>query len=394
MSAETSMATSDGGATTGERSATTAVQLKVLLFSSPERQARIYFDALGSRYDCVTVGFEEPGAFVFEQSDGSATSRRRIRLPVSPRYFTIACQWMRVFLHVLRRSRGRRFDIIVSAGIQAALLFPLFRVCRCANALVYWAGDWFPDDRRWARLDRLASRLADETWNITDAVRRARGSAHGLPAGSEGPVVTSLLCAPEPPAPGTAARRPYFCYLGRAWAGRGIDIAVAAMAILREKGIVLDLVVTGRQQKEDEEYVRNVAAEAGVAEQVRWTGHIPLTDLNALLRGSLFGLAVFPGGAANYSNFTEPGKVTHCLQLGVPVVISMANAMAAEVLESGAGILVDDSPEDLARAAERFHADPAFASLAGRQARAMAERRASPEALFRHLDRVAARAGR
>lgn len=365
--------------------------LKILFISgSSESQAKIYFDALRSRYADISVGWYAPDCFVLDRHVSGQSSRHEVFLPRLPRYLVLLYQWMRVFWYAIRSSRQGRFDLLVSAGIQGALLFPALRIFRCSRRFVYIAGDWFPCSRWWLFLDGKASRLADETWNLTRAIRQARIAAHKLPAGKEGPVVGALFSEPSPHARSEAPKgQPYFCYLGRAWAGRGVDTAIEAMAILKKRGVALGLVITGPQKNDEMDFLRKIAAGAGVEDQVRWTGFLPLSDLNALLQRSLFGLAVFPGGADNYSNFTEPAKVSHCLQLGVPVIISKANAMAAEVLENGAGVLVDDSPEDLANAMERFCADPAFALQAGAQAHALAKQRASPDVLFGQIERVA-----
>jgi glycosyltransferase involved in cell wall biosynthesis len=148
-------------------------------------------------------------------------------------------------------------------------------------------------------------------------------------------------------------------FVGRFWHGKGLDIAIEAIAAARASGVGgLGLWVVGDGAAAEES--RRLAERLGVGDHVRFYGRRPdverfLQACDVFLFPSLtetFGLACFEAAAA-----------------GVPVVATAVNGVD-ELLEDGrAGFLVDRTPAAFAEAVTHLATDPALRERMGVAAR-------------------------
>lgn len=158
---------------------------------------------------------------------------------------------------------------------------------------------------------------------------------------------------------------------------RPLHLLEAAGELARE-GLEFRVVMAGAGPLERE--VRERAKALGIAERVDLLGHLPRTDLAALLRRA----AVFclpshdePGGLANLEAMAS----------GTAVVCSRTIVAALDYVEDGVnGALVDPEPASaLAAGLRPFLADASFARRAGAAARGTAERFSWREIARRHV---------
>lgn len=90
------------------------------------------------------------------------------------------------------------------------------------------------------------------------------------------------------------------------------------------------------------------AEQAGVAQDVLWTGWLPMHDGWRYVRAAEVGLSPFPRGFLLDS--ASPTKVPEYLALGVPVVCSDNPDQQAIMTQTGAGRCVPYTADDFARA--------------------------------------------
>jgi len=124
----------------------------------------------------------------------------------------------------------------------------------------------------------------------------------------------------------------------------------------------LEMVGTGKEQPS----LRTLTRELGLAERVRWHGHVPLARLPLFYNAA--DVFVFP----RLSRAT-PRVMLQALACALPVITSALGALEDFVVDGETGFLVP--PRDPARLAERIEAllrDRIVAERFGRAARAFA----------------------
>lgn len=180
-----------------------------------------------------------------------------------------------------------------------------------------------------------------------DQARRWTGRARGV-------VVPNLLNLDpfrHAPGPGPARDkfpmlredRPRLLFLSRIHYKKGPEILLKAAALLKEKGCDTTAVLAGTG---DEPYVaemQKLAADLGLEDRTLWTGHV-----GGALKVSLYqACEVFalPTSQENFG-FVFP----EALASGTPVVTTRGVDIWPELLESGAAVIVERTPEAFAAA--------------------------------------------
>lgn len=131
-------------------------------------------------------------------------------------------------------------------------------------------------------------------------------------------------------------------YAGRLGPEKDIDVVVRAVARLREGGMPMTLAIAGHGS--DEGRLRGMAAELGVADNVRFLGTLDKERLAALLRAS----DVF---AIMSTSETQSMTLLQAMACGVPVVAARARALP-EFVNASNGFLVE--PGDVTGLADRL----------------------------------------
>ena len=147
-------------------------------------------------------------------------------------------------------------------------------------------------------------------------------------------------------------------YFGALREEHGPGLILDALPAIRER--YPDVTVTFAGDGPLRGTLERLAVERGVDENVRFTGFIERdTDIYDLLSRSGLGLATYPAEDDTYKRYCDPGKVKIYLAAGLPVLITDVPAVAREITERDAGLIVDPDPGDLARAVNELFADTA-----------------------------------
>jgi glycosyltransferase involved in cell wall biosynthesis len=148
---------------------------------------------------------------------------------------------------------------------------------------------------------------------------------------------------PTTDSPGSGpSGRPYVLFVGRLERLKGVHVLIEAFRSYRG----LDLLVAG----EGEERAELERQAAGLG-HVRFLGHVPQGELDALYRGAT--ALVVP--SVGYEVFGL--VVLEAFARGTPVVVHDLGALPELVANSGGG-LVYQTPEDLVAAVERLRTEP------------------------------------
>lgn len=248
-------------------------------------------------------------------------------------------------------------DVYHGAHFSLPLRAEVGRVVTVHDLTFYRLPKRYRADRRWyyrslAQMARRADRVIVPSGAVaSDVVRYLRypserirvvpeAARYDLAPAAEDAV--AALCARLKVEPG------YLLCVGTAEPGKRAVDAVRALAVLRERGVRMQLVLAGNEGPLSRA-LRREAGRLGVAEDVRFAGYVPDSELAALYTGAL--ALVFP---SLYEGFGLPPL--EAMACGTPAIVANAPAMS-EVLEGGAIFVPLRDPRAIADAAERLARD-------------------------------------
>jgi len=209
---------------------------------------------------------------------------------------------------------------------------------------IFWIYDHFPDGRKgyliYNFLTRFyARRLPDVLFlgEPLEAVYR-----RGPETGRHLAVVTFGT------RPGPRRRQPVpglFGFAGGLRQGQGLEMVFRALQADRSRR--LEIMGDGQARPE----LERSAAEAGVADRVKFLGHVGEAAVPGVVDRWQIGLAPYEAGR-DLSSF--PSKTIFYLQHGLPVIMTAVPAFSREVAEAGAGEVIGYDPDELLAAARRI----------------------------------------
>lgn len=166
--------------------------------------------------------------------------------------------------------------------------------------------------------------------------------------------------APLAAGPFAGIPRPYALFLSRINWKKGLDRLLRAWKQVPG----LPLVIAGNDEEDYLPRLRELARAEGVAGRVHFVGAAGEQDKWALFaEAELF---ILPSYNENFGCVVAEAMAMSC-----PVVVSDQVGLAPLVAQAGAGLVNDGSPQELAAAVRRLHADPALRremGAAGRRA--------------------------
>ncbi len=179
-----------------------------------------------------------------------------------------------------------------------------------------------------SRVERASAAFAHHVITAGEPFRR-RLVGRGLPPEKVTVVMNSAdprLFHPLPAEDAGGCRNGRFrlVYHGGLFARYGLDVAVRAVARLRDEipGLQLDIYGDG----EAADGLRRLVEELGLLERVRLQGYVPIEQIPAAICGA--DLGVVPYRRSPFTDLLYPTKAFEYLAVGVPVVASRTAAVA------------------------------------------------------------------
>jgi glycosyltransferase involved in cell wall biosynthesis len=173
------------------------------------------------------------------------------------------------------------------------------------------------------------------------------------------PGIEPAYFAPDPELPRFA--EPTFVYIGRLKRYKGVDLAIRALARLRERGVPARLVIAGRG--DDEPRLRRLAERLGVAPFVEFAGFVSEDEKRDLFRRAWANVFTSPKEGWGITNLEAAG-------CGTPTVASDSPGLRDSVVDGTTGVLVPHGDvEALAAALASLAADREQVERLGRGAR-------------------------
>jgi glycosyltransferase involved in cell wall biosynthesis len=300
----------------------------------------------------------------------------------------------KVIAHALKRDRVEKFharrasaalrrllpgtNIVHIHGVWPAITWACGRVCR-KSAMPYCVlahgslNDWTLAQSKWKKNLMIAAITRRFTQGAAfvqatsayeaDCLRQRQLAQRIelIPAGVDWPSVETL-----PPRGQFRAARPelgadpFVLFLARLHPGKGLDIAIDAIKLVRQRGRAVRLVVAGPDSGSEAE-ARAQAEQLGVRDAVHFVGPLYGPEKrSAMVDASCF---VMPSQGESFGL-----SIAEAMACACPVVIS-PECHFEQVDQSGAGIITPRSAQANADAIERLLADPALARQMGERGR-------------------------
>ncbi len=322
--------------------------------------------------------------------------------PVRIRYFKRQTRFYTVSLPLARwlASNVHEFDVV---HIHALFSFPSVPAAHYAasNNVPYVVrplgtlGTWSLENRRpvlkRASIALIERRILDGAAAVHFTSEMERDEARRLGCGERGTVIPLGIDCTRfgdlPPAgrflschPELAGRR-IVLYLSRIDPKKGLDVLLPAFAAIHREHPELALVLAGEGESRFVYNLEALAESLGIGGDVVWTGFLRDDDkLAALSAASLF---VLPSYSENFGI-----ALVEAMAAGLPVIVCDGVAIAKEIKEYGAGIVVSCDSASLTGGLRIVLQDSETAREMGLKGQKLATERFSADTMVQSINQL------
>jgi glycosyltransferase involved in cell wall biosynthesis len=150
----------------------------------------------------------------------------------------------------------------------------------------------------------------------------------------------------------------FLLFIGRINWEKGLDRLICALPFVHD----CRLVIAGNDEEQYQPGLEALARQKGVHERISFIGPVYGMNKRAILGRAM--ALVLPSYSENFGNVVLEGMAAGC-----PVVVTPEVGAADLVLETGAGVVLDGSPEKLGRGIADLIADPERCRTMGQRGR-------------------------
>ncbi len=275
----------------------------------------------------------------------------------------------------------RDFLSVIDFGIRSKNKLDLFIGFESVNALagvvlkkfgkiknvVYYVSDFSPKryKSKWFNkfylfLDKTAARYSDATWNVSDAMPKARKKL-----GYHMEKISPQILAPNAFFKKEIKSLPFektksfsIIYAGTLGLENGPDLAIQMMPQIIKKFPSASLTIAGGGRPEDEKSLRDLIHKLNIEKSVNFVGFVPTNkDLYDLVRRHRLLVAPYKAVPGSVRYYADAVKIRMSLACGLPVVTTQVPPNGKLAEKAGAGIITKDDVNDLAKAVINIFSD-------------------------------------
>jgi len=237
------------------------------------------------------------------------------------------------------------YEVGVIYGQEHILLMKLLKLEKRVKHLVYIDVDnhasYYPDP--WsglvAHLEKISVRMVDGVVSVSRPLERLRYEQGAdrvrlVPNGVDFRLFQEARL-------NRISHPPTLLYIGTLDKRWGVDLAIEALPLIREKVPDVNLVIVGKGPAEQE--LMDLTRSLDIADAVRFQGLVLHKDLPSLMAGADIGIATSRENA--FRQFASPLKICEYMAAGLPVICSGGGDAEKMIEESGAGINIPFSRE-------------------------------------------------
>jgi len=255
-------------------------------------------------------------------------------------------------------NEKKRFDFFIGLeGINTLAGIVLKKLGK-VNSVIYYVSDYSPSrygetffNKLYLFLDRFCITHADFTWDVSPAMKDGRIKA-GVLSNEMGRIIhvpNGLFKSQIDPIATSERIRDSIVYMGVLDKVKGIDIALKALKIILTKKPNSTLHIIGGTENQIVE-LQQYANSLGIEKSIIFYGFVPPNKvMSNIIRRCYIGIGTYGGGKSPPNRYGDSGKIRQYLGCGLPIVATTIQWHTNYVIEQGAGIGVEETPEDFAR---------------------------------------------
>lgn len=290
----------------------------------------------------------------------------------------------------------RDFFSVIYIGLTQKESFDIFIGLECINTLagiilrkfgkvkkvIYYVSDYSPTrfgntffNSVYLWLDRLCAIHSNYIWDVSTAMQPARIKA-GLNPNKSAPKihVPNALFPSQIVYLPISKRMPYsLVYMGTLGYENGPDLAIEAIQEIKKRFSETQLYVIGGgagNLKRLKELVKKLKLE----DSVIFYGFVADNNkMAAIVRKCYVALAPYRAIENSIRWYADATKIRQYLASSLPVITTKVPPLGKEIIKMGAGLLIDDTKKDLAKAVIRLFSDSKLYSKLERKARILSK---------------------
>ncbi|MDO8657825.1 MAG: glycosyltransferase [Candidatus Levybacteria bacterium] len=257
-------------------------------------------------------------------------------------------------------SQKDRYDFFIGLeGINTLGGIILKRLGK-VRTVIYYVSDYSPHrfgktlfNGLYVWLDRFCAINADFIWDVSLAMQPARIKAGLNPKKSAKCLhVPNGLFATQIKALPIEKRMPFsLVFLGTLGYENGPDLAIESLIIIKKKYPKVKLHIVGGG-KENLNRLKNLVEKLQLKDSVIFYGFIvDNNEMAGIIRKCYIALAPYRAIKNSIRWYADATKIRQYMASGLPIITTHVPPLGKQIVEKGAGIMIDDSKEDLAKAA-------------------------------------------
>ncbi|MEK7502690.1 MAG: glycosyltransferase [Patescibacteria group bacterium] len=258
------------------------------------------------------------------------------------------------------------FDYFIGLESVNTIAGILLRKIGRVRKVVYYVSDYSPNryPNKWFNwlylaLDRFCAVHVDYIWDVSKAMQPARIKA-GLDSTKSAPVINvpnGLYPSQIKASPVSEIDKHSMVYMGTLGQENGPDVAIEALALVKQKFPDANLHVIGGIEKETT-WLKKIIKKNTLEKSVIFYGFVSSSiEMSKLIRKCAVGLAPYRDIPGSVRHYADAGKIRAYCASGLPVISSHVPPLGREVEKIGGAIIANDNSKSFANAIVKIFND-------------------------------------
>lgn len=257
-------------------------------------------------------------------------------------------------------SLGKKIDVYFAAGNLNPIVGIILREFGVVKKVVYHSIDYYPTrfenkifNWLYFQLDKFCVRFADETWNVSSVIVKAREKKMGMDRkiyNRQYKVPGGIWFYKTKHLPFTKINRKKIVYRGMLINFMGVDLAIKAMPLILKEipNLTFEIIGTGEEEKS----LKNLAKSLGVSKNVVFHGYVKgRKNMERIISDGALGIATFNTEVLDEKvKNADPGKIKDYMLMGLPVITTNVISYSQQIISNKCGLVISYDAEELANA--------------------------------------------
>lgn len=253
--------------------------------------------------------------------------------------------------------RFQRWDLIIALDNLNALAALFLRSIFFTKKVVYYTIDFVPQrfsmkivNDLYHYIDKVCVRFADATWNVSERIAEGREKIRGLKRSIYNRQQTVPIGIWIRKKKSSSKHNPHvLVYAGGLLPHQGIHTVIQAIPLIIKQIPDFKFIIIGIGEYES--YLQSLSVKLRVDDYIEFKGYFEShEDVEKILNTCGVAVAMYSKSLDKWSYYADPSKIKTYLAAGLPVITTRLTHIARQLEKDTCGIIVDESPQSIARA--------------------------------------------